>query len=281
VTTLHLFIYPQLTDEPPKLRALPGDIGSRTAHKPLVIDPHENLIALAHGNDNRLEICKLEIASRVPRLQTLYLLELPPLKPHVRCVISAAEKEWVPTSPYQDYTQSSRQRLVPFRSCRVGTLFFSVDYNPLHSSSAQRYGMIVNIAALLSAARLDHQRVRTIPWSKWGPTATRVFPFHCGVACPAGPFWIMEDTPRTLIIQDYDLQGKLRIQATAENVSSVSRPTAMPTKAFGQHWGAGKVNTHLPYRDVVAIDSRRRPMYGTSTLIDREWFLRVSRRVSS
>ena len=247
----------------------------------MVIDPHENLIALAHGNDNRLEICKLEIASRVPRLQTLYLLELPALKPRVRCVISAAEKEWVPTSLHQDYAQSSRHRLVPFRSCRVGTLFFSVDYNPLHSSSAQRYGMIVNIAALLSAARSDRQRVRTIPWSRWGPAATRIFPFHCGLACPAGPFWIMEDTPRALIIQDYDLQGKWRIQATTEDASSVSRPTVIPTKAIGQHWGAGKVKTHLPYRDVVTIDSRRRPMHGTSTLIDREWFIRISRRVSS
>jgi hypothetical protein len=254
----------------------------------LVIDPRENLIALAHGNDNRLEICKLEVTSRVPHLQTLYLLELPTLRPHVCCVISAAEKEWVPTSPYQHHSQSSRRRLVPFRSCRVGTLFLSVDYNPLDSSSKQRSGMIVNIAALLSAARSgsDRHRVRTIPWARWGPAATRVFPlradgpFHCGLACPAGPFWIMEDTPRTLVVQDYDFQGKWRIQATTENISSVSGSTTKPTKAIGQHWVAGKVKTHLPYRDVLAIDTRWRPMYGTSTLIDREWFIRISRRVS-
>jgi len=252
----------------------------------LVIDPHENLIALAHGNENRIEICKLEIASRVPRLQTLYLFELPPLKPHVRCVIFAAEMEWAPTSRYQEYTQPSRQRIVPFRSCRIGTLFFSVDYNPFNPSSAQRYRMIVNIAALLSAVRSDRLRVRTIPWTSWGPAATRVFPlradgrFRCGLPCPAGPFWVMEDTPRELVIQDFDLQGKWRIQATTESASSVSRRTVITTKVIAQHWGAGKVKTHLPYRDVVTTDGRWRPMYGTSTLIDREWFIRISRRVS-
>ena len=146
--------------------------------------------------------------------------------------------------------------------------------------------MIVNIAALLSAARSDRPRVRTIPWTNWGPAATRVFPlraderFRCGLPCPAGPFWIMEDTPRELVIQDFDLQGKWRIQATTESASSVSRRTAITTKVIAQHWGAGKVKTHLPYRDVVTIDSRWRPMYGTSTLIDREWFIRISRRVS-
>lgn len=208
------------------------------------------------------------------------------MKPRVRCVISAAEKEWVPTSRHQDYPQSSRQRLVPFRSCRIGTLFFSVDYTPFNSSFAQSYGMIVNIAALLSAVRSDPPRVRTIPWERWGPAATRVFPlrgdgrFRCGLPCPAGPFWIMEDSLRELVIQDFDLQGKWQIQATTESASSVSRRTVIPTKVVAQHWGGGKVKTHLPYRDVVTIDSRWRPMYGTSTLIDREWFIRISRRVS-
>src|SRR5882672_10647450 len=65
-----------------------------------------------------------------------------------------------------------------------------------------------------------------------------------------------------------------------ESASSVSRRTVITTKVIAQHWGAGKVKTHLPYRDVVTIDSRWRPMYGTSTPIDREWFIRISRRVS-
>jgi hypothetical protein len=218
---------------------------------------------------------------------------LPPLKPRVRCVISAAEKEWIPTSQHrQDHAQPSpsRRRLVPFRSCRIGTLFFSLDYDAFNSSpsSAQRYGMMVNVVALLSAARSDRRpRVRTVPWTSWGPATTRVFPLRadgrsrCGLPCPAGPFWIMEDTPRELVILDFDLRGKWQIQATTtEGASSVSRRTDVTTKVVAQHWGAGKVETHLPYRDVVTIDSRWRPMYGTSTLIDREWFIRISRKVS-
>jgi len=257
-----------------------------TAHQPLVVDPDDNLIALVYGTENRLEICKLMFRSHGPCLETLCFLELPPLKPNIRCIISAAEKEWVATSRNQDFPSSSRRHLVPFRSCKIRTLSLSLDYKL--SDSTHRYGMIVSVSTLLSAARSYCGDVRTIPWVGWGPAATHIFPFGLDahgspryeMAIPAGPFWVMEDTELKLVIQDYDCLRKWQMQATDEDTSSLSRPTVTAAKAIGQHWAAGEVETHLPHRDVITIESRDESMYGTMALIDREWFVGISHGVS-
>ena len=187
--------HPQRTHETPKLRAFTDDFPSGTAHQPLVVDPDDNLIALVYGAKNRLEICKLMFRSHGPCLETLYFLEFPPLKPNTRCIISAAEKEWVATSRNQEFLPSSRRHLAPFRSCKIRTLFLDVDYTL--SDSARRYGMIVSVSAFLSAARSYCGDVRTIPWVGWGPAATHIFPFESSAQLPryktvtsAGPLWV-------------------------------------------------------------------------------------------
>ena len=215
-----------------------------------------------------------------PRLQTLCFLELPPLESNALCFISAVEKEWVQTS--QNNSQPSRGRLIPFRSSRIATLFFSLKYGMFNATRG--YGMIVSVAALLSAARSSHGDVSTIPWTRWGPPATHIFPLrengHPGysLARPAGPFWIMENMP--LVIRDYNLLRKWRIQSTTENASSPSRLTVAPTKVIGQHWVDGEVETHLPYHDVVAIGDRHRLMSCSNAVVDREWLVGVWRLVS-
>lgn len=126
------------------------------------------------------------------------------------------------------------------------------------------------------------------PWVGWGPAATHIFPIELRadvlpqhrMATPAGPFWVMEDTQLRLVIQDYDWLRKWKMQATVENTPSLSKPTVTAAKATGQHWVAGEVETHLLHRDVVTIESRDQSMYGTRVLIDREWFLGISRGVS-
>jgi hypothetical protein len=130
-------------------------------HKPLVIDSDDNLIALADRPRNRLEICKLVFQSRRPHLQTLCILEFPPLKPNIHCIVDWAEKEWVATLRNQTFSPSSRQRLVPFQSCKIGTLFLSLSYAPFDSENT--YEMIVSVAALLSVTRSYCGDVLTIP----------------------------------------------------------------------------------------------------------------------
>ena len=83
------------TNDTPKLRQSMEDfqLASVMAHKPLVIDPDDNLIALVDSPRNRLEICKLVFGSYNPRLRTLSYLDLPPLKPNNHCMVDWAEKE--------------------------------------------------------------------------------------------------------------------------------------------------------------------------------------------
>ena len=255
-------------------------------HKPLVIDPDDNLIALVDSPSNRLEICKLVFGSYEPHLRTLSYLELPQLKPDNRCMVDWAEKEWVSTLRNQSFPSSSRQRLSPFRSCKIGTLFLSLSYDPFDSDI--KYGMIVSVAAFLSAARSYCGKVRTIPWVIWGPPATHIFslwlnpdgtPRQISIT-PAGPFWIMQDTQLRLVIQDYDWLRNWHVQATVENTSSLSRPSVTAAKEIGQYWMAGEVETHLPHRDVVIIENRDQSTYGTMSLIDREWLVGTSLGVS-
>ena len=235
-----------------------------------------------HSNKNCIEICKIEIVSPGPHLQTLCLLELPPLRSNTILVISAVEKEWVRTSKDEDHRQPSREHHIPFRSSRVATLFLALKYGTCNSACG--YGMIVSVAALLSAARSSSDNVSAIPWARWGPPATHIFPLRengrpgYSLARPAGPFWIMEDMP--LVIRDYNLMRKWRSQSTTENASSLSRPTVAPTKVIGQHWVDGEVETHLPYRNVVATGDRHRLMHCSNAVVDREWLVGVWIRVS-
>jgi hypothetical protein len=83
----------------------------------------------------------------------------------------------------------------------------------------------------------------------------------------------MKNVP--LVIRDYDVLRKWRIQATEENASSISRPTVSSTKIFGLHWMAHKVETWLPYRDVVATGDRQRLQHYTTAIIDREWLVGI------
>ena len=98
----------------------------------------------------------------------------------------------------------------------------------------------------------------------------------------AGPFWIMENTPLRLVIRDYDwLRNWHMMQATVENVSSLSRPAVTATaKAISQHWVTGEVETYLPHRDVVIIENRDQSTYGARSLMDREWLVGTSVGVS-
>ena len=80
-----------------KLRELPWmwSLGGREKPRTLLIN--SDLIALKKGNEAGLEICKLEIASPAPRLQTLCILELPPMASDKSVAFYTACTEWVPT----------------------------------------------------------------------------------------------------------------------------------------------------------------------------------------
>jgi len=99
-----------------------------------VID--RSLIALIRERLNRIEIYRLEVcpSASAPLLQTMCLLELPPVTSttSVTCLLSFME--WVPTSRHYKWSRSSRGYHIPFYSSVVGTIAL-----PLHYHMASGY----------------------------------------------------------------------------------------------------------------------------------------------
>jgi hypothetical protein len=83
----------------------------------------------------------------------------------------------------------------------------------------------------------------------------------------------MENVP--LMIRDYNLILKRRIQTVVEKALFFSGPTVLPMKVIGHHWFAEEVETCLPYRDVVTIGDRQRLKHCRKAIIDREWFVGI------
>ena len=243
------------------------------APKLAVID--NNLIALIKDSANSLEICKLEVtASPRPHLRTMCFLDLPPLASEASCALSLAIKEWVPTSRHHACSSSSRKQLVPFYSSTVGTISLLLDYRMYSKNIGRpfRCTIIISVAAILSVIRATNG-VCNVPWKDWGPSGTRIFELETTSLKPVGPFWIMDLSP--LVVRDYDLLRARCTQSTTDDTSSShpQSPVSSSTKVFGEYWEAGSVETHLPYRDVVAnnLDFRNFPWI----MADREWIVGI------
>ena len=128
--------------------------------------------------------------------------------------------------------------------------------------------IIISVAAIHSVIRATNG-VCNVPWKDWGPSGTRIFELETTLLKPVGPFWITDLS--TLVVRDYDLLRTRCTQSTTVDTlpSHLQPPVSTLTKVFGEHWEAGSVETHLPYRDVVAndLDFRHFPWI----MADREW----------
>jgi hypothetical protein len=243
------------------------------APKVAVID--NNLIALIKDSANSLEICKLEVtASSGPRLRTMCFLDLPPLASEASCIVSMAIKEWVPTSKHHAPSSSSRKHHIPFYSSTVGTIILLLDYRTYSKGAGHPYRctIVISVAAILSVVHTTNG-VCNVPWKDWGPSGTHIFEAETTLLKPVGPFWITDLSP--LVVRDYDLLRTRCTQPTTEETPSSHPQPAVttPTKVLGEHWEAGSVETHLPYRDVVAngLDFRHFPWI----MADREWVVGI------
>jgi len=221
------------------LLGLPG------ARKLTVIDG--NIVMLIRESINSLEIYKLELASSEPRMQSVCLLELPPLKPDALIFHSMFAKEWIASSERHARSRSSQRRLLPFRSSSNDTVALLLSYHiPARNIPPAGYAMLFSVTALLS---VFHSGARKLSWKSWGPLRTRILP---GILpAPAGPFWVTSVSP--LIVCDYDPLRAVHVQCAAEDPSSpFGLPVFAPTKALGEHWVSGQVETRLPYREFVS-----------------------------
>jgi len=132
--------------------------------------------------------------------------------------------------------------------------------------------IVISVAAILSVIRATNG-VCNVPWKDWGPSGTRIFELETTLLKPVGPFWIMDLSP--LVVRDYDILRTRCTRSTTEDTSSShpQPPVSSSTEVFGEHWEAGSVETHLPYRDVVAndLDFRHFPWI----MADREWIVGI------
>jgi hypothetical protein len=266
----------------------------------------------------KLELPSSSHPQEPPRLQTVCSLELPALEPYAFVIVSTVDKQWVPTASRNGNGNGgggrslpARKRVIPFRSSKVGTIGLFIEHE-MRTASARvlpSCWMTIGVPELLSVVAStsgdpaggdslsssrgdgdgdgdgdgggdgDGHVTRKLPWAKWGPVATRVFPNNYGARLPkpAGPFWITGSSP--LVIRDY---GTLRARCAeflAEEEEDRSTSLFGPrvfesTEVLGEHWKKGKLETCLPYRDLVAKD-----LDYIGVVADREWIIGISVKV--
>jgi hypothetical protein len=213
----------------------------------------------------RCEVCA---STSVPLLQTVCVLELPPVTPTTSFTCSRSAMEWVPTSKQYKRSRSSRGYHVPFYSSTVGTIGLRLRYC-VASGGSPTCTMIINVAGLLSAIRTG---VPNIPWVDWGPSITHFSKED--LSATLGPFWVVRLSPLT--VRNYGFMCVGHNESMAERMSpwqSQARPGLISTKVYGTHWVENQVETYLRHRDVIAND-----LYldkGGCFLADREWIVRI------
>ena len=252
-----------------KLRSFPERSTTSDNEGPtMVVSINSSLVSLIEDSGNRLEICKLEL-SPSPQLQTLCFLALPPLAPGASHFFFGADKEWVPNSKSYARTRSLRGYHLPFYSSTVGTIALFFRYQ-LQFSPAYSYGLIINIAALVSVIPTD---ACNVPWEDWGPSSTHWFKVPTMQPASLGPFWIIDSL--LPVVRQYDLQRTRYAQSMAGDKSSVrssvrSRPpTVDPTNVFQYN-----IEAHLPYRD-GKLDIK--DLYESTYIVaDREWVVGIT-----
>jgi len=242
---------------------------------PELIIINDSLIALFYPEKNGLDIYKLDLTPHNPQLQKLCSLDLPRLAPNAYVDVKV-DWEWIPTSKCRRRSGSSGRRHVTFYSSTVGTIGLHLVYSPFQWVNGPHYAMIIDVAKLLSAIPTD---VRCVPWADWGPSSTHVFEIYSTTTLiPAGPFWITQLSP--LVVRDYDVLRIRYTQSTTEDTPSSYSHQLVDTSSetYNEFLEAHKVETHLPYRDIVAnhLDFGR----FKSVLADREWIVGITNTVS-
>ena len=183
--------------------------------------------------------------------------------------------QWISTKPKDRMVpQTYRERTFPFRSYRAGSIGLMLEFGTI-DKRFRKYAMFISVEALLSAV---HSRVRHVPWARWGPAGTRIFPLEDCIVKPAGPFWIASYAP--LVVRDYNSLRARSMEQTKDSMPSIPpNPSLGPPsiKLFGEHWEGGELDTHLPFREIVAGDLSFERV--VQVVADREWFVVISDEV--
>ena len=218
-----------------KLRATP----TRTYLTDFVV-VSDNVLALVQGPGNAVELCRLT-SGPTPSLQTIRLLELPPILPYVQLVAASTKVEHH-SSALDIRPQTRPPPRQPFCPSQDDTLVLLTLSARLSGSSFVRmktYTLAMQTSTLLSYAergRSPDSSDLVVPWDAWGPLSSRCFDGYGGnsTTVVAGQRWISRG-----VIRDFCPR---RVRASR---GITQRSTLPADRVF-----ARDVESALPYHEV-------------------------------
>lgn len=144
----------------------------------------DDILALIQSTGNAIEFCRIDGVS-TPSLNTIRLLELPPLVPYARLATSTVKTENNDpgASKLATYRRSRRPPpRYPFRPSQSDALVLLTLTTKINGSAfvyKRTYTLAVHARTLLSHATsepsLPHIPNVAVPWDAWGPPVTRCF----------------------------------------------------------------------------------------------------------
>jgi len=222
----------------------------------------DDVLALVRGPENALELCRLTSAP-TPSLQTIRLLELPPVLPYVRLVAASLKTEHHTSGldihrqtrppPRHHFSPSQDDTLVLFTlSARIsGSAFVGM----------KTYTLATQASILLSYAecRSPDSSGLVVPWDAWGPLSSRCFDGHSGKSTTvvAGQRWVARGA-----IRDFCPR---RVRASR---GITERSTLPADRVFTRD-----IESALPYHEVSLVRYEAPIVYDTLADSERIIFL--------
>jgi len=242
----------------------------------------DDILALFQSTENAIELCQLS-ARPTPSLQTIGLLELPPLLPYARLATATVKTETNPapgafaTQAYYAYRRSRPPPRHPFGPSAADALVLLTLSAKITGSvfvDTRTYTLAVHARTLLSYASSSsssksssHDPSVAVPWDAWGPPATRCFDEDCGSSFSAAAAAVMAVAGQRWfdrgIIRDFCPR---RIRAAGSPATAEKS-----TLAAGSVFARG-VESALPYSEtsLAKYDDDRVPGEDAAALIDGE-----------
>lgn len=147
----------------------------------------DDILALIRGPENAIELCRIDTINSTASLQTICLLELPPLVSYARLSSASLKTESNPSKSTVHPSPSRRSRRPPprhsFSPSSTEALVLLTLTGKITGSAfvdTRTYTLVVHARTLLYYASPSSHASRSslppaVPWDTWGLPATRCF----------------------------------------------------------------------------------------------------------
>jgi hypothetical protein len=232
-------------DVSPKLRSISAGTLTRTYLTDFLV-LSDDVLALVRATDNVIELCRV-CATPTASLQTIRVLELPPLLPYSRLVTAVLKTENNQSTlathrqsrppPRYSFSPSPTESLVLLTL--TARIYGSVFVDTRTYTLAMHARTLLSYSSFSSTSHVSNYRV---PWDVWGPLATRCFDGHSGSSSTvvAGQRWFDRG-----IIRDF-CERRVR--------RATGRLTPRSTLAAGRVF-ARDIESALPYSETSLAEN--------------------------